>query len=185
MPGRKPGEAYEAFHHPLRVAASCLDASAHWAVDRSRNVGDVVQTSLNSARPLSLSVEDGRRLGLLGTISVEIIEDVTNGPYRVTTREVAYELVDLSSDSSKGERLVAWHYHPGGPGVTYPHMHLPKVLRVDDSWGIAKSHVPTGRVAFEDIVLYLIEELHVIPARYDFSEKLRASRDLHKRYRSW
>ncbi|MGB6058528.1 MAG: hypothetical protein WBF71_09700 [Microthrixaceae bacterium] len=144
-----------------------------------------MQASLNSARPLALTVPDDRRLGLLSTISVEIIEDAANGPFRVTTRESIHELVDLSTDPTKGDRLVAWHYHPGGPGVVYPHLHLPKALRRDDPWSIAKSHVPTGRVAFEDIALYLIEELGVSPTRDGYRAQLSDSRDLHALHRSW
>lgn len=144
-----------------------------------------MQSTLNKGAPARLKCGDDRKLGFLATYSVEIIKDSMNGPFRTTTRESIVELVDLAENAEKGARIIAWHFHPSSLGVDYPHVHLPSELRQDDRFQIARAHVPTGRVALEDIVLFLIEEMSVIAARKDYREQLESTRIEHVAHRSW
>jgi hypothetical protein len=50
---------------------------------------------------------------------------------------------------------------------------------------LARLHIPTGRVAFEEVVRLLITELRVEPNRDDWREILRDSEDRFREYRTW
>jgi hypothetical protein len=51
--------------------------------------------------------------------------------------------------------------------------------------GFAKQHVPTGRVTFESIVMFLLMDLEVRPREQDWYERITEAEQLHKRYRTW
>lgn len=70
-------------------------------------------------------------------------------------------LYTVNADRLRGE-LFGWHWHPVGLSwCQSPHLHAP---------GEDGDHVPTGRVAFEQVVRWLIEELDVSPLRHDWAD---------------
>jgi hypothetical protein len=64
--------------------------------------------------------------------------------------------------------VFAWHWHPTRtPQKPYPHLHVRSEHRL---LGLALKnlHMPTGRVSFEEVVRFLIDELRVVPTRTDW-----------------
>ena len=65
-------------------------------------------------------------------------------------------------------QLCSWEWAAFEP--KYPHVH---VRRADpDHGGLGKLHIPTGRVFFEEVVLFLITEHDVAPQREDWKQVL-------------
>jgi hypothetical protein len=71
--------------------------------------------------------------------------------------------------------LYAWHWQEG---ADWPHPHLH--VAAD-----RKLHFPTGRVAFEEVLLFTLTDLGVEPARSDAAEVLRETLRLFKTFQSW
>src|SRR5690606_39013868 len=101
-----------------------------------------------SRAPLPLATSDGRRLYLAAGQRFHTYWDGLE--YRVRTDGYLYTLSD--SEALETE-IIGWHWHP--ETAMRPHIHTAGLV----------GHVPTGRVSFEAIVRYLIEECGVVPAR--------------------
>jgi hypothetical protein len=50
---------------------------------------------------------------------------------------------------------------------------------------LSKLHIPTGRVSFEEVVRFLVEELRVVPIRADWREIVADSEVRFREYRTW
>jgi hypothetical protein len=90
---------------------------------------------------------------------------------RVRTLGYMYTISDSQSLQTE---LISWHWHPRTS--SRPHLHIKET---------AYGHMPSGRVTFEAVVRYMIEELAVRPARKDWPTVLSETEALHARYRSW
>jgi hypothetical protein len=114
-----------------------------------------------------------------------------DGP-RVTTLSYIYTIYD-----GQERRLLGYHYHPQGRGearVPFPHLHVYEDISVAGR-PLQKLHLPTGRVALEDVVLLLIEGFEVVPppayARREpggeerWRRVLREAREMFVRLRRW
>lgn len=85
-------------------------------------------------------------------------------------------LYTVNSDSAGGE-VLSWHWHPERDHwCVWPHLHA------DHDHG---DHVPTGRVAFEQIIRWLIEEHELESSRPDWSEVLDRNEQDWRSRRSW
>jgi hypothetical protein len=97
----------------------------------------------------------------------------------VKTEGYAYRLND-----EMGAEILSYHWHPLDQGVIYPHLHLKRGAQIGRA-ELQKCHMPTGRVAIESVVLFLIETFGVKPLREDWSGVLRTNFDLFNRHRTW
>ncbi len=80
---------------------------------------------------------------------------------KVTTLDYAHT---VSRDESLKPQLYSWEWTSSEP--MYPHVH---VRRSDPNFdGLGKLHVPTGRVFFEHVLLFLILEHGIAPCRDDW-----------------
>jgi hypothetical protein len=78
--------------------------------------------------------------------------------------------------------IIADHWHPG-LGVDYPHVQFKSLSAPVD---LRKSHIPTGRVSFEAVVRFLVDELDVAPIREDdWRTMLNQNEQLFERQRTW
>jgi hypothetical protein len=50
---------------------------------------------------------------------------------------------------------------------------------------LGKLHLPTGRVAFEEVIVCLLNELDVLPARDDWEQVLNETFLRFRTYRTW
>ncbi len=70
-----------------------------------------------------------------------------------------------------GTEVIAFHWHPGRLGrVPFAHLHVES--RIGPGLIERKRHVPSGRVPFEAVVRFAIEELGVSPLRGDWQRVL-------------
>ena len=78
--------------------------------------------------------------------------------------------------------MFQWHWHPEVSGREFCHLH---VGAVHGDRELHKLHLPTGRVSFEEVILLLLAEFDVKPAREDFGEVLADSRARFETFRTW
>ena len=69
---------------------------------------------------------------------------------KVVTAEYIYTLAE---DAELQREIMSWQWHPGWPD---PHLHT-RVNR--------KLHIPTGRVAFEQVLSFTLTDLGIEPAK--------------------
>jgi hypothetical protein len=82
-----------------------------------------------------------------------------------------------------GDEIMAYHWHPD-ERIKYPHLHLSHGALIERH-EIREAHVPTGRIAIEDVIQFLIESFGVIPFNEEWKAVLSESRDRFRAYRSW
>ncbi|MGW1678484.1 hypothetical protein [Saccharopolyspora sp. NPDC002376] len=128
----------------------------------------------------SLNGQDGMHLGSWGSFRAQMHFRIIDAdpakheePLRVTTRSYAYAY-------RKPDGTDAWriHWHPvGNSPAKGPHIHLPPTYN---------EHLPTGRVTFEQTIMWCIE--YGAPLRCERAEalnRLAAAEAPHVLFRSW
>ncbi len=100
------------------------------------------------------------------------------GDYKVFTEAYSYR-VRYSEDAT--DALFAWHWHPAIRPECHIHIGAPHAIATD----LHKKHVPAGRVSFEEVLLFLIDEMGVQPIRETFREDLGDSLTRFETFRSW
>jgi hypothetical protein len=114
-------------------------------------------------------------------INQEIEDPKTTGT--VTTKYYLYSIADAD-----GKDLVGFHFHPDltEDPILYPHIHAyanqdPRYL----SLNLHRKHIPSGRVALEDVIRWLISELKVKPLRKNWDDVLTKAKARFLEIRSW
>lgn len=124
-----------------------------------------------------------------------IVRSGSSGPWRVQTAAYFYEFEDPD-----GREVLAFHWHPETvPEVPQPHLHINRgvvpagmitggtllagrnPLRPD----IAAAHIPTSRIALEQVVEMAILQFGVPPLRNDWQHLLQTSLNKFERTQSW
>ncbi len=181
MAGSTPAEAVQNFVEPIQKAVSCV-------TDGVLNVGGGYHPSetphvllLNGGSPVGLAGDS--RLSLSVIQHYRIMEHAgARGPWKVSTGAYCYSLED-----AEGSEVMAYHWHPNQPGVTFPHLHM----RADAQVGpkpLHKYHLPTGRVAIEELLRLAIKELgvEVRPRRReDWEDVLDSAQAVYEEWRTW
>lgn len=146
--------------------------------------GEAYFLQLGSGRPVRLAAKQGhfwitiqQRFQLLHTPN-----DRERGPYRVTTRAYNYTLAE-DSGGDEGQEIMAFQWD-ANDGLPFPHMHLSfatGALRAE----FQHAHIPTGRVAVEDFLEFIIRDFGVTPLRESWRNDLQRSRDSFRQYKTW
>jgi hypothetical protein len=101
--------------------------------------------------------------------------------WTASTDEYAYRISDERDDV-----LAEWHWHPmtqlSDDDAPWPHLHA---YGARDSLTLHKLHLPTGRVALEAVVRFLIGDLAVVPRRTDWRAVLDRAEAHFREQRSW
>ena len=143
------------------------------------NVGggyDVSDSPHIAALNRGLAVRVGDYL-LTVTHHYRIVEDTgVSGPWRVRTAAYAYAI----DEEASGQELLAFHWHPSGRSVTWPHIHLGHALTGGD-----RKRLPSGRIALEQVLRMLIDEFGVQPRRDDWRDVLTETQEAFETYRTW
>lgn len=159
--------AINRYSAPMQRALSCITESRIWITPGRGSERRFLD--LAGGEPVRLKRVEMESLYLNAAQDFVVEHDGTE--FRVRTRGYIYAV--WPSEVSGG-RFLSWHWHP--PKPSRPHVHI-----ADRSTG----HIPSGRVTFESVVRYLIEELGVRPARSDWDDVLMATEALHARFRRW
>ena len=163
MAGKSPHEAVENYLRPLRRALSCVTKAGLQIT--GRHPGPKHSLTLGGGPPVPL------RGGLALTVEqrYEVVQaEGERGPWKVSTLAYIYALDDAES----GHEVIAYHWHPDGrSSEARPHLHLGAGAGVTRS-ALGDAHLPTNRVALEDVVRLAITDLGVEPLRVDWRDVL-------------
>jgi hypothetical protein len=50
---------------------------------------------------------------------------------------------------------------------------------------MSRLHIPTGRVSFEQVVRFLVDDLEVVPQRHDWRDVIAESEERFRAFRTW
>lgn len=185
-PARTEHAAQQRYTRILQQSLGCL-TNGQWFVGPSPTQGRNLSL-LTNPRRIPLRRSDGLPTLVLESSQLfTIVPDPRYpGEYKASTLQYIYELALETPELDEAPEVLSWHWHPL---VTQdrptPHMHV---------WGtqaglvasLSKLHVPSGRVAFEEVVRFLFTDLDVTPARPDdWDEKLTDSYDRFVAHRTW
>jgi hypothetical protein len=120
------------------------------------------------------------RLSLFFSQHYRIVPFIERGNnWRVHTSAYYYRL-----DDETDAEILSYHWHPENEEDRDPHLHLKKGAMIGRE-ELQRAHLPTGRVAIERVILFVIREFGVRPMRPDWEEILLTNVDLFERYRTW
>lgn len=175
MPGKTPREAVKAYLETLQknVAIVCN------GVLRVNNYEKLDEVSVLTLEPVPLN---GRPdLYLSFTQQYKIIKGPENGPYRIKTLHYSYAV-----ETQDAQEIVGYHWHPQGVSpVKFPHLHLGPAALIGRQELSRKAHFPTGRIAFEDVVEFLIATFGVEPDRLLWQEMIERTKSLFTKHKTW
>lgn len=181
-PARTEHAARQRYTRILQRSLSCLTKSVWYF-----GTNDEGKSALAvSSDPITLRRNGDRpRLYLSAGQLFEIIPDPREefaGEFKSQTLAYIYS---LRTTAAAEDELVAWHWHPlTTPERPGPHVHV----RVDHpalGHPLPELHIPSGRVSFEDIVVFLVDDLDVRAARNDWREIVNESQERFRRFRTW
>ena len=178
MAGRTPAEAVGAFLEPLQQAIGCLTPTV-LNVSGGYHVAD---------RPHALTLGDGDPVPLAGDHSLSLLvmrqyvlteSSGARGPWKVHTTAYLYE---LRRDDAE---LLVYHWHPGGvSSQTRPHLHIGPAAELGFK-PLQGAHVPTGRIALEEMLRMAIVEFGAQPRREDWDQVLERAQAVYEDWRTW
>lgn len=136
----------------------------------------------------TLSGEDSVRLGrgagvrMLMSIQYRIVKaEGDHGPWKTTVAQYEYSLL-----SENRQEVLGFHWHPEGRSpVVWPHVHIGSVALANGGALTRHAHVPTSRIAVEDVLRMAIMDLGVQPLLDDWEPVFRETQDLFERWRTW
>lgn len=175
MSRHTPWHAADRYLEPFRVALSCIARGTLVTTDqRQYTVNHVYSLVVNASEPFALRTNPYIALRAAQRFRIMEDDEIADGPYRVET--VAY-FYAFETEARQEILNFQWTPEATQPGQkTFPHVHIGRGLLEGKARlfpeTFHKKHVPTGRVPFESIIRFAIEELEVPPLRDDWSDVL-------------
>lgn len=92
-------------------------------------------------------------------LNYRIVQNVESGErWRVVTAAYFHRFLD-----QRFQEIIAFHWHPEQRSdVVHPHLHLGAGARIGYE-RLHRTHVPTGKITIQDVLLFGITELGVEP----------------------
>lgn len=159
MAKNKPDEANNAFSQKIQKALSVLCKSTQWRVFNHPKKGESVR---------------------LYALPSEILKD------RIASFEDKKALYEFHWHPEKIDRLTlepATRNSTDKEPFPHPHLHVRAADRRFDN--LNKKHIPSGRVALEDVVRFLLSECKAKPARKDWEKVLNETQKEFNENRNW
>jgi hypothetical protein len=106
-----------------------------------------------------------------------------DGEWKSKTLAYIYAVRESDEPGDDAE-VISWHWHPlTTPQRPDPHVHV----RADHAGlpSLSGLHIPSGRVAFEEVALFLIADLGCTPVRDDWRDVLEDTLVRFRAYRTW
>lgn len=128
-----------------------------------------------------VSLAGEHSLQLFLSIEYELVraDDPQRGPWKVSSRGYKYHV--LTADHTE---LALFHWHPNTPPA-HPHLHLGSSQLAKNAVISSKTHVPSGRIALEEVIQLLILDWGVVPRRSDWEAVLNESLHVFRTWRTW
>jgi hypothetical protein len=166
MAGRTPREAVNNFLGHLQLALPCVTPSVLVVSGGYYPRAEPHAATIGEGNPVRLT--GSARISLVVKHDYRVVEDSgSHGPWKVSTSGYLYSLKDHDSHD-----ILSYHWHPTERSiVTYPHLHLGAGANVGRP-ELAIAHLPTRRIALEDVLRLAIREFGVRPRRSDWAEVL-------------
>ncbi len=164
MVARTPAEAVRTFVGAFQQAFSCLTV-ARFNAEGYRPIDLPYSAELQDGEPVVLA---GSSLRLLAVLRYRIVPAANSpGAWMVQLTAYGYELLD-----DQDRELLAYQWHPQGRStVTWPHVHLGPAA--GDLWRpMSRAHLPTGRIAVQDVLRLAIRDFGVPPRRANWEAVL-------------
>lgn len=181
QPANTPHEAIQRYAEYLQQPLSCI-SKAVWSYGPPVNaVGDEQVLILPKDEPILLRTADSK-VWLHAAQRFVVVEDTRYpGEWKTSTREYIYKV----SEDPDAEAAVEWHWHPARKR-NEPHLHSRFAPGTEGLGRTAEGlHLPTGRVAFEDVVKFLITDVGVPTTRPDAEQLIDESLAAFVRFRLW
>ncbi|MCU1318985.1 MAG: hypothetical protein JWP98_503 [Edaphobacter sp.] len=168
----KRTNAFDLYADPLRSVLSCVTSEPLFR-RRSEDVEEFF--FVNSPVKIAGS-------GLLLAISqyFRVVDNKASGECVVKTESYVYEILD----SVTHKDVFCFHWEPHSR-VQYPHLHLGFATKGHGLPIDNKAHIPSGRVAVEDLVAFLISDLGVKPLKANWADILVVERQKFMNIKSW
>lgn len=178
MAGKTPPLAVGAFLDPLSRAVSCVTREIIRVSHDGYTAGATHAATLGQGDPVRLQ---GGPLALAALLQYEVVQtdDQDRGPWKVSTKAYFYNL-----KTADGDEIITYHWQPDGLGPGWPHLHVGTCVLRDEAPLDRRKHVPTGRIALEDVIALAIE-LGAKPLRDDHEQVLAASKKGFTDWRTW
>lgn len=169
LAGRTPAQAVVAFLDPLKAAVHCFTKAnlrpSGYQLSKPGSEPHVLL--LNNAEPVALA---GSELTLEVNQWFRVVAvDGHLGPYKVST--VGYSYIISEAEAER----FAFHWHPA-TGRGFPHVHVASDAQ--------RLHVPTGRIAIEQVLL-LVQEMGAEPIDDRWQGIVDDSLRTFEEYRTW
>ncbi len=183
MPTNKGHHAIKNYLNELQKIVSCVASEVCYVYPNNsgRQVLAWSGTDPSDPQPLMLKRKNNSKLFI--DISQEIQQPNARNDYLVSTKSYMYSILDAEKKD-----LIGFHYHPelDDDPVMHPHIHVyaDADKRFAD-FNLHKRHIPSGRVALEDVIEWLIVELEVKALRSNWQQILQTTRKKFKRICTW
>lgn len=190
MVGSTSTEALDSYARLVQAALHCVTAAkTNRPAVRAGATGTLL---LGHDEPVSASRPADRRrayIGLTQRFRVVEVADAREHRFRVLIEDYEYKIFD-----SRRRELFVFHWHPESVSeATWPHVHVGSVavdaaaegMEVGFYERFSRLHIPTGMLAVEQVVRFLITELHVTPLRADWDVLLQEGEALFQRHQPW
>lgn len=186
-PANTVHEARERYTEYLQRSLGCI-TKAVWAVGpavRGRPDLEWVLSLPNGGRPIRVPLEAGGHLLLSASQRFVLVDDRRYpGEYKTSTREYIYKVSEGSQAASQ-QPVFEWHWHPSrGPAYPHVHAHPPVAAEI---WGedMGRRHLPSGRVSLEEVIEFLLVDLHAVPVADDWRERLDEALRAFRSWQTW
>jgi hypothetical protein len=172
LAGKNPSQAVSNFVEPLQKAVSCVSDAVFSISPKGRAAGGPSAVTLANGDPVRIAQDLGMRVAQTYHV---VRESRLNplGSWKVKTAAYAYSIEEWDSETE----ILMFHWHPNTPGsVEWPHLHIAGEFK--------KLHVPTGRIALEQVVRLAID-MGATCRREDWNEILVQTQGAHETWRTW
>lgn len=176
LAGKNPQEAVHNFIIPLQGVLSCFSASAHLS-----HIGPYEVTGGPFALVIDKFKLPGSTIYLSASMNYTIVhvkEDADRGPFKVKT--TAYQYMLTYKDE---QEIFAYQWHPDSQ-IKFPHLHLGSSAKIS-SKTLNKLHLPTGRIALEQVLRLTVDELGVKPIKGKWDSILTEAQSRFEKWRTW
>lgn len=188
MPGRTPNDALESYTGPIQESLGCIVRGRLTRESAPATLAPATHyLSLNANQPTPLN--GIAELFLKISQNYQIIDTAEAGRSRYKVETLGYQ---YSVETMERREVLIYQWSPTGAGrMTRPHLHVGRRLLQESikagnrSYELPKLHMPTGRVAIEDVVRFAITELGAVSRRSDWQEVLERTQSAFEQWKSW